>query len=207
MPRIVLGLLAACVLGQGVYVIRLSRAVARLSERTPVAAPAVALARHDDRAPRPAPPVPVFSAVATAAARGAAPVASAPLLEVLGRPEGRQKLAEVLASLKEERRAARLLQSSERRDKVDEIIGPTLAGSLGLSAEESTKVQQTLSRAGAERRAALEQLQRGKSRAEVKAEIDAANRTAEDALKNTLGDKRMLALRDLRRKAADSLSR
>src|SRR4029453_9169439 len=155
---------------QGVYVIHLSRSIARLRERPPAAGAPVALAREDSRPMRPAAaPPPVFSAGGNTAASSGA-LASAPLLEGRGRPEGRQKLAEVLASLKEERRVAKLLRSSERRDRVDEVIGPPVGAALGWSAEEGARVREALARAGAERRAALEQLQRGKGRAEVKSE-------------------------------------
>jgi hypothetical protein len=127
------------------------------------------------------------------------------VLEALGTPEVRQKLQEVLASMKEQRRQEKLVKSIDKREKVDqrmkELVGPELA----LDAGETARAVDILGRAMTVRRHAIEELQSGaRSRAEAKSEIDGAGKTADQALLAVLGEKRFQSYRELRKKTASA---
>lgn len=80
-----------------------------------------------------------------------------------------------------------------------ELMGAELA----LSPEESARAAELLTRAMTARRHAVEELQSGaRNRAEAKSEVDGATRAADQELEKLLGEKRLVAYRNLRKRAA-----
>jgi hypothetical protein len=200
MQRLALLLLGVAVAVEGAYVVSLHRSLAQLAGRLdhPAAAagataPAgtVQPALEAPGRPRPAGAVPVFASASPAAA---------PVLDALSSPQGRQRLQEVLASFKEERRREKMLSALDRRVQGGQRLRAAL-GELGLDAEQTRRTEEVLDRLAGQRRQALEELQSGaRSRSDVKKDVDAAGRSADAALAEILGDKRMSALRDLRKR-------
>jgi hypothetical protein len=200
MERIAFGTLAALVVAQGAYTLKLQRNMRALAERLDQAAivepmgSAAPAASVLHRGAPPAPPtIPRLTTTST-------PV---PVLEALGTPEARQKIQEVLGAIKEEKRREKLLKSVDRREKTEqrlkELIGPELA----LTAEENARATEVLTRAITTRRHAVEELQSGaRSRAEARSEIDGASKQADQALEKLLGEKRLQSYKDLRKRAA-----
>jgi hypothetical protein len=184
--------------------VKLNRAVARLSDQrvlpeTRAGAPLAVSAAPSTRAGRAT--VPVFATAAPTAP------AVATVVESLGSTEARQKIQEVIASLKEQRRQDKLVRSSDRKEKIDvkmqEVVGPE----LGLAPDEARRAHDALARLVSTRKRAVQELQSGaKSRTEAKSEIDGAARAADEQLKEILGDKRLVAYRDLRRKIDRALA-
>jgi hypothetical protein len=203
--RIVMGLLAVGVLVEGVSLLRLQSAVTRLSGAAPAAvssrAPSGVPAANRPAIAPPAAgraPVPVFSSVTLPA--------QAAVMETIASPEGRQKLHEVLTAMKEQRRQEKLVKSTDRREKLDQRIQEIAGAELGLNPDEARKTHDILGRLVATRRHAVEELQSGlKNRTDAKTEIDNATRAADDQLKDLLGEKRLVAYRDLRRKTDRAL--
>ena len=197
--------LGGVVIGEGAYLVKLDRDVGRLTERlaAPAAAPlsgAPAPAGHvlptaetaRERLGQKVVGVPVFATTA---------VASAPVLDTLGSPQGRQKIQEVLATLKEERRRDKLIQSTDKRTRSTQRLKETIGAELGLDPEETRKSEEVLDRLGAQRKQLLEELQTGaKTRADAKKELDAAGRAADTSIQEIIGEKRMNAFRELRKK-------
>jgi hypothetical protein len=201
-----MGLLAVGVVVEGVSLIKLQSAVTRLSDAR--SAPGVVTATttvglapvRPTAAPQNAGrAVPVFSSVAPASAPA--------VMETIASPEGKQKLQEVLTAMKEQRRQEKLVKSTDRREKLDQRMQEVVAGELGLNPDETRKTLDILGRLVATRRHAVEELQSGlKSRADAKTEIDNASRAADDQLKELLGEKRLVAYRELRRKTDRALA-
>jgi hypothetical protein len=208
MQRIALGLLAVAVLGEGVYLVKLQRAVSRLSDG--VGAPAASAPAPEGGTVRPDPARPAYSP--PSAPRGSVPVFSASatpaaVMDTIASPEGRQKLQEVLTAMKEQRRKDKMIKSAERRHRLDQKMQEIVTGELALNAEEGRKTRDVLARVAATRKHAIEELQSGlKTRADAKSEVDTATRAADDQLKEILGDKRLLAYRELRRKTDRALT-
>jgi hypothetical protein len=206
MQRIAFAALGVLVVGQGVYLVKLQRGLTALSQRVDRAAP---IAEDGAEATQPRTPgASVLSPAPRIPRLTTLPATTTPLppvLEALNSPEGRQKLSDVLTSMKEQRRQEKLIKSVDKRDKVDQRMKEISAAELGLSAEEATKVGDALTRLATVRRHAIEELQGGvRSRAEAKAEIDAATKAADETLKNVLGEKRLLAYRELRKRTANA---
>jgi hypothetical protein len=207
MQKLAFALLGVTVVAEGAYLAKLDREVGRLSHRLNDAAGAgstnpapeapgigrPAPTREPARAPlatRP-PGLPIFAATAP----------NPPVLDTLGSPQGRQKLQELLASFKEERRREKLLQSTEKRARTGQTLKATIGAELGLDADEARKSEQLLDRLEAQRRQLMDELQSGtKSRADAKKELDAAGRAADASLQEIIGEKRMTAFRELRRR-------
>jgi hypothetical protein len=212
MQRIVTVVLGLMVVGQSIYVIKLGRALSRLEARVDGAPPADGDRGAPAVASAGAPAAPARLALPMAGARpGASPppvfaaTASPPaqphVLETLGTAEGKQKLQEVLTSLKEQRRADKMVKGTERREHLDQRLREIVGAELGLNPDETRKVQDVLGHATEQRRRAVAEMQSGlKSRAEAKAEMDAANRAADEALKEAIGEKRVALLRELRKR-------
>jgi hypothetical protein len=206
MQRIALAALGLVVLGQSVYLVKLQRGLTALSQRVDRPAPTSeedaepAQARKSGSAVLSlAPRIPKLNPMPTTTAP------PPPVLEALNSLEGRQKIADVITSLKEQRRQEKLVKSVDKREKVDRRMRDIVAAELGLDAEEAAKVGDALNRVVTTRRHAIEELQSGaRSRAEAKAEIDAATKASDEALKNVLGEKRLLAYRELRKRAASA---
>jgi hypothetical protein len=211
MTRIAGALLVVVVVIQGAYLVKLNRAVARLSaERLVDAAEAP---REEQRASAPLPPARAAAKAALPSPAAAPPVflhppsRGAPTLDALASPEGRQQLQEVLSSLKDQRRQEKTIKSTGRRAQLDRRLEEIGAAQLGLGAEESQKFRQVLAGLGEARHKAVEELQGGqRSRAEVKRDLDAATRSGETVLTELLGDKRMTAYRELRRREDRALA-
>jgi hypothetical protein len=205
MRRMAMALLTAAVVVQGGYLVKLERAVARLKVAAPVAEAAATVAVADQGAKgargaqawRPVAP-PVFAATAAAAPDV--------VLETLGSSEGRQRLQEVLAALKEQRRQQKMIQSAEHRGLLDRRLEETGAAQLGLTPDEGKRFRLTLATASEARRRALDDLQSGaRTRVEARRDLDAATRTADGALTELLGDKRLTAYRELRKREDQAL--
>jgi len=105
--------------------------------------------------------------------------------------------------MKEEKRREKLLQSVERREKIDQKVKELVGPELALNADESARVSDLLTRAATVRRHAVEELQSGaRSRADAKTEIDGAQKAADQELEKLLGEKRLASYKTLRKKAA-----
>jgi hypothetical protein len=136
-------------------------------------------------------PPPTFAVAATT------PVGTA-AINALATPEGKQKLQEVLGTIKEEKRQVKMAKQSERRAQLDARIREVVGKELGLTPDEERKVQDTLAARTEARTRAVEEMKSGlRTRQDAKKDIDTANQTADQALKATLGDQRMAKLREL----------
>jgi hypothetical protein len=202
MERIAVGALAALVLAQGGYTFKLQRNLRALSERLDQPS---AVTESAESA-RPALPnqvrlAPAIPRLTTAPSPAAAVLP--PVLEALGTPEARQKLQAVLGAMKEEKRREKLVESVERREKIDQKVKELMGPELGLNADESARVSDLLTRAATARRHAVEELASGaRSRADAKNEIDGAQKAADQELEKVLGEKRLASYKTLRKKAA-----
>jgi hypothetical protein len=202
MRRMGIALLTAAVVVQAVYLVKLDRAVARMK----VAAPAAELAASVVDQPKGARGPQVWRAVAPPVFAATAAAAPEGVLETLGSSEGRQRLQEVLTALKEERRRDKMIKSVEHRAGVDRRLEETGAAQLGLSPDEGKRFRLTLATATEARRRALDELQSGgRTRVEAKRDLDAATRAADAALTEMLGDKRLTAYRELRKREDQAL--
>ena len=201
MERIALGTLAALVVAQGAYTLKLQRNLRALTERLdqPVASEPLEAARPTGGAVNLVRPAPAIPRLTPAPASASLP----PVLEALGTPEARQKIQEVLGAMKEEKRREKLVKSVDRREKIDQKVKELVGPELALNAEERARVSDLLTRAMTTRRHAVEELQSGaRSRADAKNEIDGAQKAADQELEKVLGEKRLASYKTLRKKAA-----
>jgi hypothetical protein len=187
---------------EGAYMVSLQRSVSTLGvprtaaapeDDSPLDRPAAMARAAPSRAPLPARAVPVFTTAASAPGQGA-------VLDSLGSPEGRQRLAEVLTAMKEQRRQDKFIQANERREQLNRRLHESIGPALALNPDETHKARALLASLSTASRQAITEIQSGlKSRAEAKQELDGTERTVDAGLKELLGDKRMTALKELRK--------
>ena len=197
---------ALALVAEGATILNLKRQVAQLSEKATAPdstvpalerpRPAGAVAQPSNGAAanlRALPSLPVFTNTA-----GPGPGA---VFETLGSAEGRVRLGEILGAMKEQRQQEKFVKSSERRDRVNQRLHDIVGSALGLNPQEARKAQDLLVKQSQARRHAIEEMQSGvKSRAEAKRDLDAADRSVETSMQELLGDQRMTALKELRKR-------
>jgi hypothetical protein len=200
MERIAIGTLAALVVAQGAYTLKLQRNLRAVNERLDRAAPAE-VAEAPATTAVPLPRLASLPRLTPASPQAAAPLP--PVLEALGTAEAKAKIQEVLGAIKEDRRREKLVKSVDRREKLDQKMRDLMGPELALTADEHARARELLTRAMTARRHAIEELQSGaRTRAEAKSEVDGATKAVDEELEKLLGAQRLVSYRNLRKKAA-----
>ena len=208
--------LSLCAIGEGAYLISLSRKVDRLSQQQ-LGEPAqgddgealrAAQIAAADRAARrsraaagggalPAPSaVPSFQALAPASTTPA----TSTLREALATTEGRDQLKAALAVIEEEKRQTRMLERGTRAEERDKRWKERLTKSVALTGDEPLKIDALISSVTNGRRQILEEMKAGGRSAEQADDaIDELEDGAEQKVRALLGEDRWRKFREERR--------
>jgi hypothetical protein len=207
--------LALMVIGEGVYIAKLSRRIDALSgavgggaaggsERSFLSsAEGGAFTRpagFDRRAPAARPAAPILAPAAASPPSAAAAAASASLGEALGTVEGRQHLKGALAVIREEERQSRLVRVSERDREREGQYRERLTKVLSLPPDDQRKLGDIYANLDVGRQRLLEEMRTGLKDAETAdGEIDNLEEVTNKAVRTLLGDARMKQFRDAER--------
>jgi hypothetical protein len=108
--------------------------------------------------------------------------------------------------MKEQRKVDKFVQSNEHRERLVRRLSDQIGPALALGQDDTHRAQALLAGLSASHRQALAEVRGGgKTRADAKRDLDSATAAIETSLKALLGDRGMLALRDLRRKEDQAL--
>ncbi len=202
--------LALCAIGEGAYLVKLSRRIDVLSRPTAESAEEPALTPRTT-ATRPAAPrrepartLPAF--VSTPPPSSSAPVVT--LHDALATPEGREQLKAALAHIEEEKRQDSLVSRADRNEGREARFKERITKGLTLNGEETHKLAALFTNLQTQRRHVLEEMKAGqRTSRQADDEIDKLEDGSEEQVKAMLGEERMKKLRDLERQDRDNRRR
>lgn len=202
--------LSLCAIGEGAYLIKLSRRVNALSQQVERGALeggsslAYGAAQPADERPRKtlgaaeaqvrvAAPVPNFQTLAPASTTPA----TSTLREALSTSEGREQLKAALAVIEEEKRQARMLERAGRSDERDKRWKERIAKSVALTGDEPLKIESLFTSLGHGRRQILDEMKAGAKNAEQADDaIDELEEATERSVRALMGEERWRKFRE-----------
>ncbi len=202
---VLVAVLAAGVLVEGLQVRRLSGRVAELEQRLAASAvePEVAAATPEPEATA-RPTRPTLAGIATRASAGRAPAPAAaaevPLPEVLSSPGAREQLSRFVQAEMDRARASQREERLDRREQRENEVYEKAVGALKLSEAEAGKLGEILSKLQADRRALVASVRAGeKPQTELGPGVAALRDQADKDAKALLGEEKFGKLTELRR--------